>query len=138
MKTRAQEDLILAEKLISEVEKQYPDENNKIRKTYGSLCHSFPVMVRTAGLCQAVAFSQAKAQADDERIKKAHAILLQHVGKVLSTVEPSVDQNGLLSAVRNANATTYMLYTRRLLSTWIYFKRFAESILKVKAGEDQE
>lgn len=138
MKTRAQDDLILAEKLISEVEKQYAMEDDKVRKTYGSLCHSFPVMVRTAGLCQAVAFSQAKAQADDERIKKAHTLLLQHVREVLSNIEPSVGQNGLLSAIRNANATTYMLYTRRLLAAWIYFKRFAESILKVKAGEDQE
>jgi CRISPR-associated protein Cmr5 len=137
MNTRAQQDLKLAEKLISDVEKQYPDEEHKVRKTYGSLCHSFPVMVRTAGLCQAVAFSQAKAQADDERIKNAHSLLLHHVEKVVAQIEPSLGEGKLLEAIRNASATQYMLYTRRILSAWIYFKRFAESILKVKAGEDQ-
>lgn len=138
MKTRAQEDLILAEKLVSEVDKKHPEKEDKVRKTYGSLCHSFPVMVRTCGLCQAVAFSKAKAEADDDRIKKAHTYLLKHVGELLFTIDTSVTKNDPLEAIRNANSTKYMLYTRRVLSAWVYFKRFAESILKVKTGEVQE
>lgn len=137
MKTRAQEDMILAERLVAEVHIKHPKEDDKVRKTYGSLCHSFPVMVRTAGLCQAVAFSQAKAEADDERIKKAHGLLLEHLGQLLAKIDPSILQNSLLDGIRNADATRYMLYTRRVLSAWIYFKRFAESILKVKPGEDE-
>lgn len=137
MKTRAQQDLILAEWLVSEVDQQHPDKEDKVRTTYGSLCHSFPVMVRTCGLCQAVAFSKAKAEADDERIKQAHTLLLHHLGELLHTIDASVDKVDPLDAIRKADAPTYMLYTRRVLSAWVYFKRFAESILKVKAGEGE-
>jgi len=135
MKTRAQTQLELVADLVSEVAQKYPEEGNQIRKTYGSLCHSFPVMVRTSGLCQAVAFSQAKAKGDDKRVAEAHGLLLNHLGELLSASDSSISKNDVLEPIRKADAITYMLYTRQILAAWIYFKRFAESILNVKAGE---
>jgi len=114
----------LAEDLVREVEKQ----SKGVRDIYGGLCHSFPVMVRTCGLCQALAFSKAKAGEGKDDRQKAHALLLKHVQKVLNV------RGDLLDAVRNAPASQYMLYTRRILTAWIYFKRFAESILKVSSA----
>lgn len=131
MKTRAQDHLILAERLVSQV----TGKEEKIRKTYGSLCHSFPIMVRTCGLCQAVAFSKAKAAGDDNRVAESHQLLLKHLGELLHAVDSSINKDDLLDPIRKANATTYMLYTRQILSAWIYFKRFAESILNVQAKE---
>lgn len=129
MKTRAQQDMELAEKLVREVEQQ----KKEVRDIYGGLCHSFPVMVRTCGLCQALAFSKAKAEGGKDDRAKAHSLLLNHVRQLLCV------QGDPLDAVRDASAGDYMFYTRRVLSAWIYFKRFAESILKVSsAGEGGE
>jgi CRISPR-associated protein Cmr5 len=41
-----------------------------------------------------------------------------------------------LDAVRQAETLDYMLKTRRVLEAWIYFKRFAVSILRVESGKD--
>lgn len=125
MKTRAQQDMELAANLVEEVEKHHSAE---VKQIYGGLCHSFPVMVRTCGLCQAVAFSKAKAGEGKDSREKAHELLLKHVARVLGV------QDDLLTAVRDASASDYMLYTRRILSAWVYFKRFAESILNVPSA----
>jgi CRISPR-associated protein Cmr5 len=53
--TRAQKDLVLAEELVSSL-----PEDRELRDIYGGLCHSFPVLVRTCGLCQALAFHTAE------------------------------------------------------------------------------
>ena len=128
MKTRAQQDMELAARLVQDVRSQ----DKETQQIYGGLCHSFPVMVRTCGLCQALAFSQAKAGEGKDAREKPHRLLLQHVQKVLAL-------NGdVLQVVREASATQYMLYTRRVLSAWVYFKRFAESILEVKSAASVE
>ncbi|MGC8667882.1 MAG: type III-B CRISPR module-associated protein Cmr5 [Chthonomonadales bacterium] len=133
MKTRAQNDLILAERLVAGVAEKYPDKGHQVRKIYGGLCHSFPVMVRTCGLCQALAFSEAKAKGGEGSRAEAHALLLQHVAELIGA-----NQSSPLGHVRKAKAIQYMLYTRRVLDAWIYFKRFAESILEVKSAKEAE
>jgi CRISPR-associated protein Cmr5 len=128
MKTRAQSDMELAASLVQDITKQHPDKHDETRLIYGGLCHSFPVMVRTCGLCQALAFSASKA-GDSKGREKAHKLILDHVGKLIGQADP-------LKAVREADTVQYMLYTRRVLSAWIYFKRFAESILEVKSAKE--
>ena len=91
---------------------------------YGRLCHDFPVMTLTCGLCQAVAFSQAKAAGGGNRAD-AHKRLLADVAEIVGVAPEKI-------AV--ASAADYMHYTRRILAAWIYFKRFAVSILKVERG----
>jgi CRISPR-associated protein Cmr5 len=128
MKTRAQQDMELAARLVQDVRSQ----DKETQQIYGGLCHSFPVMVRTCGLCQALAFSQAKACEGKDAREKAHRLLLEHVQKVLAL-------NGdVLQVVREASASQYMLYTRRVLTAWVYFKRFAESVLEVKSAASVE
>lgn len=124
MQTQAQRDLILAEQLVSDVER----EQEEVRKIYGGLCHSFPVLVRTCGLCQALAFSKEKETASDKEgpsnRNTAHRLLLRHVAAVLDAQDP-------FELVRKVDVVEYMRNTHRILSAWIYFKRFAVSILKV-------
>lgn len=127
MKTRAQQDMELAAQLVQAVS----SHDKETQQIYGGLCHSFPVLVRTCGLCQAIAFSKAKAGEGKESREKAHRLLLEHVAAILGV------QSDLLQAVRNASASDYMLYTRRVLSAWVYFKRFAESILKVSSAAQE-
>ncbi len=136
IQTRSQQMMKLALELVQEVAEKYPDKDDPVRKAYGSLCHNFPPFVRTCGLCQAVAFSVDKASAadsenkDDQSRGMAHRLLLEHVAKVLNI--PSRDD--LLDHLLSANLEEYMLLTRQVLSSWVYFKRFARSILKVEPG----
>jgi CRISPR-associated protein Cmr5 len=67
---------------------------------------------------------------------EAYKLLLKHVGKILG-----VETNGkggadapLLRKILGADTTEYMLHTRRVLQAWVYFKRFAVSVLGVKTG----
>lgn len=134
MKTRAQQDMELALNLIQQVAEKYQNQDDKPRKIYGGLCHSFPVLVRTCGLCQALAFLEDKAtteKSEDERAN-AHRLLLDHIAKVMG----KNDRQSLMKAVREGTALDYLHYTRRVLSVWIYFKRFAVSILKVKEWQN--
>lgn len=134
MPTRAQQDLALAEARVTEV----LEADEVTRRIYGGLCHSLPVLVRSCGLCQALAFSAAKAQAGGDAEsprRRAHDLLLRHVEALLNS-RAGQDDVGLLDRVRTADTLTYMLYTRHVLQAWVYFKRFAESILKVTSSEE--
>lgn len=130
IRTRAQEDLDRAARLVGEVAAAHP-EGSAVRTIYGGLCHSFPVLVRTCGLCQALAYSRDKAGDGSKDRNKAHALLLAHVGSVLGAADP-------VEAVRAADASDYIHHTRRVLGAWVYFKRFAVSILKVETAREAE
>lgn len=132
-KTRAQEDMERAAEAVIAVSEQ-PTEVHTI---YGSLCHSFPIMVRTCGLCQAVAFSAAKAQAADSHRQTAHRLLLNHVGAVIGA-GANADANTVLRYIQSVDASQYIFYTRRLMAAWIYYKRFAVSVLSVENAAKEE
>ena len=125
--TKAQRDLIFAEECVTEVE---AEDNPEMAKIYGGLCHKFPVLVRTCGLCQAVAFSKSKMGDRGKPRELAHKRILEHVGKLL------VKGADPLDAIRTASAMDYIRMTRQVLSAWIYFKRFAVSILKAESAHD--
>lgn len=81
--------------------------------------------MRTCGLCQAVAFSAAKKQGGDA-LAKAHERILSDVQAITGKTPEQI---------ADLPVEDYMLQTRRLLAAWIYYKRFAESILGAKPGE---
>jgi CRISPR-associated protein Cmr5 len=132
MKTLSQATMQQALDLVREVK----GKSGQVPTIYGNLCHEFPVLVRTCGLCQAIAFCADKAQSDEKARAEAYRLLLKHIGKVLGV---ETDGNGgannrLLEKILGADTTEYMLYTRRVLQAWVYFKRFAVSVLGVKTG----
>lgn len=135
MKTQSQDDMETAARLVQDVASKESDGTKKI---FGRLCHSFPIMVRTCGLCQALAFSDDKRTVPQGKTAtdrhKAHKLLLKHVAELVG----AVDENALLIRVRNDDLAAYMLDTRRVLSAWIYWKRFAVSILKVESARDKD
>lgn len=130
MNTRSQTDLSIAIKLVNQIAAK-PDKG--VRDAYGRLCHSFPVMVRTCGLCQAVAFSAAKgADASTGANEQAHRLLLDHVAEVIGLR----GRAELLSHTAGAPVERYMQDTAAVLRTWIYFKRLAVSMLEVGGAQE--
>jgi CRISPR-associated protein Cmr5 len=132
MKTRSQEELELAARLVTSATEKHK-LGSSARNIYGGLCHSFPILVLHSGLAQAIAFHQDKATpsdtADTPRVE-AHGLLLSHIKEVLGMKELN-EEIAALSIMDYRNAT------RRVLSAWVFFKRFAVSILKVEAGQDE-
>lgn len=106
------------------------------RRIYGGLCHAFPVMVRTNGLCQALAFVVAKKSAPTGTAPKPrHQAYQDLYGNVRETLDIDGDP---LQAVREADLMTYTRHTRTVLDAWVYYSRFAESVLEVPKGERDE
>lgn len=124
--TRAQQDMKKALELVSSLER----ETDGAKNIYGGLCHNFPILVRQSGLCQALAFSADKATGEGDRAR-AHQKLLEHVAQILGV-------KNALQAVQQADAIGYMHHTRRVLTAWVYFKRFAASVLGVHTGGRDE
>ncbi|WP_026234548.1 type III-B CRISPR module-associated protein Cmr5 [Calidithermus timidus] len=124
--TRAQQDMKKALELVQSLER----EDDEFKNIYGGLCHNFPILVRQSGLCQALAFSADKAAGEGNRAK-AHQKLLEHVASILGV-------KNALEAVQNTDAIAYMHHTRRVLAAWVYFKRFAASVLGVHTGGRDE
>jgi len=103
------------------------------RKAYGSLAHKLPVLIRTAGLAQALAFVQArnKEGTPQRRLLADLEVVLQKSG-VLPT-----DAN-LVKRSRAANFEEYMRLTESALESLLWFKRFAQSELKVQSGAEAQ
>lgn len=100
-----------------------------VRKIYGGLCHKAPVLVRTCGLCQTLAFVAEKAGGTGDRAT-AYTLLRRHIAGVLG-----VSEDDLLDMIRAAPMLDYMRHTRTVLAAGIYYKRFAGSILKVTTAQ---
>ncbi len=132
MSTINQEFALSAHKNVQDVYNQHKSDSKKdkaYRKKYGTMAHKLPILVRTAGLVQAVAFVDAKSQ-------KVPA-WQQYLDDVAQTVNHP-DGQALLEASQRANLSAYILLTHRVSAALVWYKRFAESILKVDQSEQDE
>lgn len=117
----------LSQKYANDVYKRVCEfKDNPNKKEYGSMAHKLPVLVRQAGLMQALTFV-------DTRGKDAQK-------KLLSDLALTLEKNNaqaLLSECRSAELANYMWLTRQTLAALEWYKRFAESVLDVRPGEEE-
>jgi CRISPR-associated protein Cmr5 len=93
-------------------------------KAYGSMSHKLPILIRTAGLSQALAFVDARG-------KEIQRTLLEDLAQTIG--QP--DKKTFLQNVQKAPLKEYMLLTRQSLDALLWYKRFAQSILHVDASD---
>lgn len=117
MKTREQRYAAQAYTQVYEIYGQGKDYYAK----YGSMAHKLPVLVRQAGLVQALAFVEARGKAP-------HQQLLDHLAEVVLDGGTKAD---LLARSRNDPMMAYMHLTEDVLAALAWYKRFAQSILDV-------
>jgi CRISPR-associated protein Cmr5 len=123
MQTRKQ---IYAERAYHQVE-EIKGKPEIYKKSYGSMAHKLPVLIRTAGLAQALEFVRSRGKAE-------HKKLLEHLEE---TVLPNRAQGeSLLKRSREAQLGEYTRLTRDCLAALLWYKRFAESVLGVKQGDE--
>lgn len=95
---------------------------------YGQLCHRFPSLVLTNGLRLAVAFFKAKGAG--EKSGSVFLLYLRHIGQA---VGHDFGGDGECALPQNAE---YLHLSRKVLSASVWFKRYAEAVLKVEQGAD--
>jgi CRISPR-associated protein Cmr5 len=96
------------------------------RNEYGGMAHKIPILVRQAGLAQALAFIRSRG-------KEAHQTLLED----LAHTAARLNAEELITRSREASLTTYLHLTREVLTAALWYKRFAQSLLGVEEGSDE-
>jgi CRISPR-associated protein Cmr5 len=126
MRTRDQE---YAQKIYDQVTTIASKANENDKKKYGTMALKLPVIVRTAGLVQSIAFVQARNEEGSYQRK-----LLEHIAEI--TGHGSAD--ALFQAAQRAEMTEYMLLTQQVMDVLRWYKRFAQSVLKVELTDEGE
>ena len=111
LRTRSQQD---AAKVYAKVANQ---KKNDQKDRYSSMCQTLPVLIRTAGLVQALTFLQAKAGGE--------GLLGDNLGETLG----HKNLEGLVKKAREADLAEYMLLTQRALEQLLWYKRYAQVLL---------
>ncbi|MFZ1753940.1 MAG: type III-B CRISPR module-associated protein Cmr5 [Caldilineaceae bacterium] len=103
-------------------------EGEKYHKQYGSLAHKLPILVRQAGLSQALAFAAT-------RKPDAQQKLLKHLAATV--IDDSFEE--LLNQSRQKPLLEYMRLSENVMLALTWYKRFVQSILGVDPTvEDEE
>lgn len=110
------------------VKRESGAKGEDIATSYGSMAHTLPILIHTSGLAQALAFVASRK--DDAGAKR----LLQDLHEIISG---SADGD-LLQSVRGSDLREYMYLTEQALAALLWYKRYAQAILGVKAGEQGE
>lgn len=98
-------------------------ESKEEQLRYGSLAHKLPILIRTAGLAQALAFVAAsKSKAADQILTDLAATIGLDSKQTLLAQSRGTEQSSLQD---------YLLLTQQTLRALLWYKRFAQSILKV-------
>src|SRR5438874_2021121 len=109
MRTRNQEYAIEAHKRVTAVLKRDGD------RVYGTLSHKLPLLIRSAGLAQALAFVDARAKKNIEAEAKAENIHHRLLNDLAQTIGKK-DKAELLNQARTVELADYMLLTQQVLA----------------------
>lgn len=108
-------------------EKVCAHEDKDYKTKYGAMALKLPILIHTAGLAQALAFVQT-------RDKEPFKLLLTDLAQVIGQENASA----LVENSRTAQLEEYVYLTKQTMTALEWFKRYAQSILKVKTTDDAE
>ena len=114
-----------------------PNLSPKQRKQYGSMAHKLPILIRTAGLSQALAFVEARHRKQENKPTPPQLKLLRDLEEVLRK-EHMLEGSNLFAVARQAELGEYMRLTQHTMAALLWFKRYAQSVLGVEQGTDDD
>jgi len=115
------------ENVLVTAEDEQHTENAFNPKRYGSFAHRLPVLIRSAGLAQALAYVDARGKTEGKRLLDDLAIVV------------GLNNRGeLITQSRTTTLLEYMYLTDQCLDALLWFKRFAQTILEVEPGEGDQ
>lgn len=95
---------------------------------YGSMSHKLPILIRTCGLTQALAFAATRKN------KSQSEYFLDDLASAVGLNS----RHELLEHSRTDILSDYMILTQHTLDALLWFKRFAQSELGILGTEDDE
>lgn len=98
------------------------------QQKYGGMTHQLPVLVRTAGLAQSLAYAEAVGRDPNSPIGQ----LLNDVANTVGLASRAT----LLETSRNATLAEYTRLTDDVLAALVWYKRFAQALWGVTGPED--
>lgn len=130
METRSQKYAVEVYKRVA----VHKGKSTEQRTKYGIMAHKLPVLIRTAGLAQAISFLETKTGERGEEMNKQ---LLEDLSSVVSEVS-GIDIGGNLPAkCREAELQEYIRLTKDTLDALLWFKRYSVSVLEVKNNANE-
>lgn len=110
------------------------------RQKYGTAAHRLPMLIRTAGLVQALAFMKSRNKAGIDQLLADLCTAVLHLPEQLESDEPAHGGNAdeLLTQSREGDLATYMMHTTRALQALGFMRRYVKSELKIDASDDIE
>lgn len=111
---------------------EVPEDDQKARDLYGSMAQKLPVLIRTAGLCQAVHFVRSRKKPILNKLLDDLALQLQRVDETI------VNGTSLCDRVRTVALSQYLWLTREALASAEWYSRLSQSELNVNRTEDAQ
>lgn len=102
-----------------------------MREEYGRQCLHLPALIHESGLCQALAFMEAKGA----NPKKPHFMRL--LEDLAAVGDLGASAAVMTKRAREAELAEYQHMTREALACAQWFKRYAEAVLKAELGSDK-
>lgn len=102
-------------------------EDKDYKTKYGAMALKLPILIHTAGLAQALAFVQSRG-------KEPFDQLLKDLADVLN----QKDAESFVKNSREAKLEEYVYLTKQSMTALEWFKRYAQSILKVETTDAAE
>ena len=134
MNTIKQKNAICAYDRVSNFKNSHTE---KQCKEYGVMAMKLPFLVQKAGLAQALAFVDMKAKGDNT--KPVYIFLNDLAEVILEDIGSNQNKRELyLKRSRSDDLQDYMLLTRKTMAALDWFRRYAQSILKVSSTTTEE
>ena len=127
IQTRDQLYAACAFRQIEPLQQEWKDKDHPHRKAYSSMAFKLPVLIRMAGLAQALAFVQSRGKSPAKR-------LLDHIATAIGEGDAAT----LAKRSREANLSEYMQLTQKTLAATIWYKRFVQSLLDYEPSNDPD
>jgi CRISPR-associated protein Cmr5 len=123
-----------ANKIYGQVKALKESGTKKEQRQYGSFAHRLPILIRTAGLAQALAFVDAKCRESQQGGGNTPPApkLLNDIAQVIDCT----DGDALLEKSRTSPLYEYMRLSQQVMAALLWYKRFAQSVLNIKQGDE--
>ena len=112
--------------------------------SYGSMAHRLPILIHVSGLAQALTFVDARAKEESGAKRLLDDLTRTILGseakreKLLKLARGEKLEEQAGDAEQNTGLLSYIHLTRQVLAALLWYKRYAQSILGVEPGEDED
>lgn len=123
---------------VKEISDNTEDGSKKLKENYKSTAKKLPVLIKTNGLGQTLAFLKSKG---GKNTINAHDMLYEHIGSWLQTkdIKRLVNEDELVEQVINLKSQEYRQVTVETLALLNWIRRFVDGLMKdVEDTEDSD